>query len=156
MSPLARGKPATQGYRAGAPASKAPQTRGAVGSGEDQSEAGRRAPLSQRGRSSHRSVRPGCSTPSSRSNPEPRATLGPRTQSSYEGRGPAGLDPSSKKSRKTWRSPRLERRTGPRQSSKRSGRLAGLNTKRISEKIGQKQISSLILGILGITELEVL
>ena len=111
MSPLLRGKPAAQGDRAGAQANKAPRPRAAAGAGEDKSKAGRRAPVSQQGKSSRRSAHPGCPPPSSRSNPESRATLGQQTQSSYKGKGPAGLDASSKRSRKTLRSPELRPRT---------------------------------------------
>ena len=143
MSPSLMGEPAAHGYRAEAPASKVPQLRAAAGLGEDKSEAGQRAPVSQRRESSHRLARPGSSIPSRRSSLEPRATQGHWAQSGYEGRGPAGLDPSSKKSRKNWRSPKLRRRACPRQSSKGRGRLARPNTKRINEKIGQKQIFSL-------------
>ena len=128
MSPSLMGEPAPHGYRAEAPASKVPQLRAAAGLGDDKSEAGQR---------------PGSSIPSRRSSLEPRATQGHWAQSGYEGRGPAGLDPSSKKSRKNWRSPKLRRRACPRQSSKGRGRLARPNTKRINEKIGQKQIFSL-------------
>ena len=143
MSPSLMGEPAPHGYRAEAPASKVPQLRAAAGLGEDKSEAGQQAPVSQRRESSHRSARPGSSIPSRRSSLEPRATQGHRAQSGYEGRGTAGLDPSSKKSRKNWCSPKLRRRACPRQSSKGRGRLARPNTKRINEKIGQKQIFSL-------------
>ena len=143
MSPSLMGEPAPHGYRAEAPPGKVPQLRAAAGLGEDKSEAGQRAPVSQRRESSHRLARPGSSIPSRRSSLEPRATQGDWAQSGYEGRGPAGLDPSSKKSRKNWRSPKLRRRACPRQSSKGRGRPARPNTKRINEKIGQKQIFSL-------------
>ena len=54
-SPSPGRKPAAHGYRAGAPASKAPRPRATARSVGDRSDAGRRAQLSQRGKSSHRS-----------------------------------------------------------------------------------------------------
>ena len=141
MSPSLMGEPAPHGYRAEAPASKVPQLRAAAGLGEDKSEAGQRAPVSQRRESSHRSARPGSSIPSRRSSLEPRATQGHWAQSGYEGRGPAGLDPSSKKIRKNWRSPKLRRRACPRQSSKGGGDRPGRIPRELMRRLGKSKSS---------------
>ena len=145
MNPLPRGEPVAQLNGAGALASKAPRPRAAAGAGKDESEASRGVPSSQQGRSSRRwiVIRPGCPPPSSRGNTASRAALGRQTQGRHKEEGPAGRDTSSKRSRKTWRCPELGSQASPGQSNKRRGRPAVPNTKRISEKIGQKQISSL-------------
>ena len=132
VSPLPRGEPATQGERAGALASRAPRPRAATRAAEDESEASRGAPSSQQGRGRRRLIHPGCPPPSSGSNTESRAARGQRTQGSHEEESLAGRDTSSKRSRKTWRSPELVSRTSPGQSNERRGRPAAPNTKRIS------------------------
>ena len=145
--PPAEGGTSRPGEQSWGPGEQGAPAKSSRWSGEDKSEASWRAPSSQQGKSSRRSIHPGCPPPSSRSNTESRAALGQRIQGSHEEEGPAGRDTSSKRSRKTWCSPKLRScaRTG--QSSERRGRLAGPNTKRISEKIGQKQISSLPPGV---------
>ena len=152
MSPSVRGDPAAQGYRAGAPAGKAPRPRAAAASAPARSgcSVGERRERSEQASSIEQGEKeqawvgaPWLPNASKQETPGATSCTGAAGPELPRGEGPGGLDPSNKKNRGTWRSPRLKSRSGPNQSSEKRGRPAKPNTKRISEKIGQKQISSL-------------